>query len=203
MPEGIPLAEFVHPNRRFGFVLAPDGRRLARQVEVRQIEVRDVLEGGKPLLLTTLVPNKNEVRIDVGDDRILIMAGKHCHWVRWDRSDLEHRVFPRKELAKEWLAKRKTLQPGLYDPHRFVQVCYGALSVACDCFGQIAILDDRIGSPVCMFFVSRHEIAGWMPDGTRWGSQRLLGTAPHPLASQKFVEALRAAAHAARERSRS
>jgi len=189
-PEGTPLAEFPHSNPGFGFVLSADGRKLARQIDVRQVEVRDVYQGGAPTLVTRNGGYHTKVRIHLGPQELEISAGKFCHHLCWERGDLEHQFLGPRKSAMEAAGKRNA---GPYDSARIFALSTNSLTAVCDSFGQVRIVDKRVGDLVCMFFVYRNEIAGWMPDGTRWGSRRLLGAAAHPDASTKFVHALAAA----------
>ena len=44
-----------------------------------------------------------------------------------------------------------------------------------------------------MFYVSSEEFAAWMPDGTCFGSPRLIGGESSPDAAERIAAALRAA----------
>ena len=49
------------------------------------------------------------------------------------------------------------------------------------------------GEVVCVFYMSGEEVAAWMPDGTRWGSRRLIGGGPDPRSAERIAAALLAA----------
>jgi hypothetical protein len=68
-----------------------------------------------------------------------------------------------------------------------------ALSAAIDRYGQVVVLDasQRV---VCMFMAQRDHIAGWLPDGTRFGGPALSVGKPSSNWPEKFGRALRAAA---------
>lgn len=63
-----------------------------------------------------------------------------------------------------------------------------ALDVALDRYGRVAVLDEA-RRLVCMFIAQRGHIAGWLPDGTRFGTSLLGGKAAHD-AGAKFGRAL-------------
>jgi hypothetical protein len=44
-----------------------------------------------------------------------------------------------------------------------------------------------------MFYVSRNEVAAWLPDGTYWGSRRLIGCEPPADAAGRIAATLRGA----------
>jgi hypothetical protein len=49
------------------------------------------------------------------------------------------------------------------------------------------------GKLVSVFYINGEEVAAWMPDGTRWGSRRLIGSAPNPGSAERIAAALRRA----------
>src|SRR5205085_559407 len=117
-PECRSLAVFPHANPRFGFVLSADGLKLARQIDVRQVEVRNVHEG-RATVVTRSGGYHTKVLSGASAQQLTIIAGKYCHWLGWDRGDLEHQLqVPTKFLQ----ARPPDVQrvPAPYDPARFL-----------------------------------------------------------------------------------
>jgi hypothetical protein len=81
-----------------------------------------------------------------------------------------------------------------YDPSRFEASARGiGLVAVVDAFGQVALADAR-GTLIALLAFSYGSLAAWMPDGARFGSVRLTGTAATPGAEDRLASALRAAA---------
>ncbi len=64
------------------------------------------------------------------------------------------------------------------------------LFVLVDFIGQVSI-HERFGKLVCMFYIFRNQLAGWMPDGTRIGPPHLTGGPASVDGEAKFAAALR------------
>ena len=75
------------------------------------------------------------------------------------------------------------------DPHRFTLNAKTTVIAALDRFGQIAIFDWDYHL-VCIFFVFRHRISAWMPDGTCFGPASPHGKPPSLADLQHFGSAL-------------
>ena len=60
------------------------------------------------------------------------------------------------------------------------------LLIAVDAYGQIIVLD-REQNLVSMFFVFRNQLAGWMPDGTRFGPAAMTGGPQTADAAQRIA----------------
>ena len=83
--------------------------------------------------------------------------------------------------------------PARYDRARFVQyIEHGELRFLLDEYNHVAVLGrgDRV---VAMFYTSGREFAVWMPDGTCFGTIRLIGGEPPRDAAERIAAALRAA----------
>jgi hypothetical protein len=78
------------------------------------------------------------------------------------------------------------------DPRRFVTLDEGPVIVLVDRYSQIALLD-RLWNLVCMFFVFRNQVAGWMPDGTLYGPAALTGGPETPNAAERIARRLQQA----------
>jgi hypothetical protein len=84
------------------------------------------------------------------------------------------------------------LGPG-YSSARFVQMIGTAvLRVLVDRYNHIVVLGAS-GALVCTLFVAGKEVAARLPDGTCWGSRRLIGGEPTPGAAERIATALEAA----------
>ena len=186
------------------FALARDGRRFARPIDSRRLEVRDVPGDLPPLLVT---PHE-ELWIHfatLGKSCLLVRefaygGPRHAlfSWlVRWDQGWLDPTVHQPNSLLDQpggVVAVSRSLPAGnhgvWYDSERFVQIIeHGCLRVLIDRYNHLVVLG-RGGELVCMMFVSRHEFAAWLPDGTMLGPRRLLGGGPTPGASERIAAAL-------------
>jgi hypothetical protein len=63
-------------------------------------------------------------------------------------------------------------------------------AVLVDTLGQVALLTPG-GQIAAMFALLRGQLAGWLPDGTRFGDAALAGGLPPPDAADRFGAALR------------
>src|SRR5262249_50651091 len=78
-PEGIPLAEYRVLDEKFGFVLSPDARWLALQVDDNRVEVRDIVQGGPPTLVTRVGGCHQRVWAHLGRGFLRFTEGKYTH----------------------------------------------------------------------------------------------------------------------------
>ena len=122
----------------------------------------------------------------------------HCCWlIRWGQGRLDL-VFQDADSLLEQIGNvvavsrsvpRRSDGPG-YDPDRFVQTIETrAMRILIDRYNHVVILG-RGGDLVCMMFVSCHEFAAWLPDGTMFGPRRLIGGEPTPNARERIAAAL-------------
>jgi hypothetical protein len=192
-PDGRSLGDYPAYHGASGFVLTRDGRRFARRVGDRQVEVRDVRGGPAPLLVTARGRTHSQIQVGFAGMSLVIRAGKHAHQIRWGRGPLELSRRLEAPMDRASNLYRGTPAHLQYDPRRFVAMrADHGLTVVADVFGQVAVFD-RDRDLICMFLAFRDQLAGWMPDGTRLGSVSLLGGRPSPDAPERIAAALRAA----------
>jgi hypothetical protein len=184
-----------------------DGRRFSWRVDDRRVEVRDVPGDRPPVVITPA----EEVWIhfaSLGRSCLLVRefdlnGPRRPHsfcLIRWDQGRLE--VVHRDAVALFCrlggvVAESRSLPAGRadlgWDPLRFVQMAEDrGLRVLIDRYNHLAVLDGR-GQLICMFYLSREEVAAWMPDGTSMGSCRLIDGERMPGAAERIAAALRAA----------
>jgi hypothetical protein len=203
-PDGTSLAELVQPPRLPGHIaLSPDGRRLAREVGRCEIEVRD-LDAGLRLLATTPRGKCHQgLAVELGETWLTLRAGRSVHLLLWNRGVLEcgfsagdRDWILREQLAGASLPSRGTRATagGLpafvhYDRQRFQAAAHDRLIAVVDGYGHVALFE-RTGELVAMFFAFRSLLAGWLPDGTRFGPAALLGGPPTPDAARRIGAAL-------------
>jgi hypothetical protein len=172
-----------------------------------QLEVRDV-PGNQPPVLLTPKEHLWIHSVTLGRSCLLVEelnpAHPHAHWssclIRWDTGQLElvrQNAADRLEQLGGAVAVARslpTVNHGLgYDGRRFVQVVqHGGLRVLIDRYNHLAALGPD-GALLCVFYINGEEVAGWMPDRTRWGSRRLIGGGPHPRSAERIAAALRQA----------
>jgi hypothetical protein len=188
------------------FAIAPDGRRFARRIADRHLEIRNVSGGTLPLFVTPKGKAHNRLDVGVGETYLTIQTGKHAHLVDWERGPVRFTLSQGEagNLVTRLLlpvAVRRTIQAVSkadrvsYDGRRFVTAgtAFG-LKVLVDALSQVTVLDLVDDSVVCMFYVFRDQIAAWMPDGTRVGPVPIVGGRSTPDALERIGEAIRTAA---------
>jgi hypothetical protein len=202
-PEGTPLGEYTQPKEHAAFALSSDGRLLARQVGAYQLEVRDAVSGGLPRCVTLLGRYHHAVQANLGERWLLLEAHNIAHLVRWDEGRLvcsQAREDPATFLRREFVGRQWPLNGAqalaerlpevvAYDPERFRLAAWSNLTAVVDAYGEV-FLFEATGKLVCAFFVFRHLLAAWMPDGTRYGPFSLLGERATPDADRKIGQAL-------------
>ena len=183
------------------FALSRDGERFARLLEDRRLEVRDV-PGDRPPILVTPRENLWIHFATLGRSCLLVRefdllgprrALSTC-LIRWDRGLLEVIFDEASALLDQLggtLASSRSVATGNqghgYDHTRFVQIIeHGALRILIDRYNHL-VVSSTGGELLCMFFVSGREFAAWLPDGTMWGSRRLVGGEPAPGASERIA----------------
>jgi hypothetical protein len=209
MPQATVLGIFTMAGQSANspFALSRDGRRFARLLGDRQLEVRDV-PGDRPPVLVTPVETVWIHFVSWGRSCVLVRSfgldgprRPECFTLlRWDQGRLESETKNAVVLFQGLggvVAESRSIErttPGAdYDPHRFAQYLEsGGLRVLIDRYNQLAVLD-RDGELVCMLYVSRDEAAAWLPDGTTWGSRRLIGGEPTPQGAERIAMVLEAA----------
>jgi hypothetical protein len=203
-PDGTTVGELVQPPRLPGHIaLAPDGRRLAREVGRCEIEVRDLDAGLRLVAATPRGKCHQGVAVELGEMWLTLRAGHSVHLLRWDRGVLDcgfsigdRDQLLRRQLAGTSLASRgaRAIGGGLpafvhYDRQRFQAAAHDRLIAVVDVYGHVALFE-RTGALVAIFFAFRSLLAGWLPDGTRFGPVALLGGPPTPDAARRIGAAL-------------
>jgi hypothetical protein len=199
------------------FAMSRDGERFARPLDHSQssanggrLEVREVPGDQSPILVTP----KENVWIHfatLGRSCLLIrefdLSGprrSQISWiVRWDQDRLFHAMhldLVDSAIMDQYggvVAVSRSIPSGNdgqgYDPERFVQMIESrGLRILIDRYNHVAVLG-RGGELICMMFVSFHEFAAWLPDGTVFGDRRLIGGEPTPGGGQRIAAALKRA----------
>jgi hypothetical protein len=189
------------------FALSRQGTRFALLRGDRELEVRDVPGHGPPVFVSpkedsrvhfaTLGRSCLLVReFDAGETRFL---RAQC-LIRWDQGRLEvvHReVYSILSILGGVIAQSRSLPTGKisvhHDPMRFVQhVEHESLCFLIDRYNQIAAVN-RSGELLALFYITREEVAAWLPDGTCLGPRRLIGGEPTPGAAERIAAVLRSA----------
>jgi hypothetical protein len=188
------------------FAIASDGRRFARRVGDRHLEIRNVSAGTLPLFVTPKGKAHPKLDVGLGESYLTIQTGKHVHLVDWERGPVRFtlsqgeagwlvaRVLPPAAIRRMIHAAGKAERVS-YDGERFATAgtAFG-LKVLVDRMSQITVLDLVDDSIVCMFYAFRDQIAAWMPDGTRLGPIPIIGGRPTLDGRERLGAALRAAA---------
>ena len=122
--------------------------------------------------------------------------------IRWDQGRLEvvapRGLFRLPSSSAGSSAQSRSLPPGKLEPRHgpligFVQIIeHDGLRFLIDRYNHLVVLD-RSGELLCIFYVTRDEVAAWLPDGTCWGSRRLIGGEPTPGAAERIAAVLRSA----------
>ena len=187
------------------FALSRDGRMFARLLGPRQLEIRDVPGDRSPLLVTPREEVRNHFAA-LGSSCLLIRepeAGGLCAGrclIRWDQGRLDvvdHEAYSVFAQLGGIRAQSRSLTPGKlgpgYLPLRFVQMVeHAGLLILIDRYNHLVVLR-RNGALVCTFFVTGNEVGARLPDGTCWGSRRLIGGESTPGAAERIAAALRSA----------
>jgi hypothetical protein len=205
-PEGVPLAVYLLDHEGQEFKLSGDGDLLAWQVGQAQVSVRRLTGSARATVTTRLGGFPHQVELQLGRGWLQLRAGgRHYHLLTWARGPLLHRYSPsarspevQRELslagARSATADQRPARTQC-DMARFVSAAEMNVTAVLDRFGQVAILDRR-QELVCMFFAYRDQFAGWMPNGTRYGSAALASGAATPDAAEVIGKALREAEQA-------
>jgi hypothetical protein len=184
--------------------LSRDGRRFARLIDDRRLEVRDVPGSHPPILVTPA----EEVWVhfaSLGRSCLFVrefaLAGprlaRHSCLIRWDKGWLDIALDqPETRLAElgGTVAVSRSLSPQMlgqgHDPNRFVQfIEHQGARILIDRYNQVAVLGPN-GKLACMFYMSGNEVAAWLPDGTRYGPRRLIGGDRTPGARERIAAVL-------------
>jgi hypothetical protein len=199
-PQGVLVGEYPTGSKQL-YELSSDGEWFARGIKRGRLEIRRV-DGSAPPVTTRAGGFCGDLKLQLGRRCLVLDTGPSQFYLLWTRDTLEiHKT--EKDGGATW---PPTLVPGdwdtvvgvpsflQYDPERFTQAISGEVLVVGDRYGQ-AIVFDRRQRLVCMFFAFRQSLAGWMPDGTRFGPTWITGAPETPGARAKFGRALYDACH--------
>jgi hypothetical protein len=204
-PAGQLVRRIEQARQRGLFTLSADGMRLAWQTGTCALAWIDL---DTPTEEQALPPGQyhTQLRVELGDGWLLVDVGKGAHLLNWRDGPLRlgyHKstVNTLAQLAVEegfeltgQVADHGLLECVRYDARRFVAKAWGTLLVTVDVFGQVAVFAPQQNQRlVAMFHFFRKEVAGWMPDGTRFGPPALVGGPTTPACFERFGAALRAA----------
>lgn len=178
------------------FTLSRDGRRFARKIGERHLEVRAIPGGPTPLLFTPKAMANPELAVELRESSLVIRNDRCRHWVRWDRDRLDVclGVPGRADPDAPGLGLEAVRAASILDETgRFVASCTrSGLTAKVDFIGQVCLFDGS-SSLICMFYVFGDKIAAWMPDGTCLGPEPLIGGSASPGAEERIAHALRSA----------
>ncbi len=207
MPEGVPLGEFA--NERFGgrFALSGDGRLLAHQTGSAQVTIHGVTDLARPRLVTTVGKFHHRPEVLLGRGWLAVKVGNFQELLIWNNGELvvtgeNDRGLTKSAKVLDLLRRHPYVEAHArylpahmrYDPRRFLAAATLDLTVVVDAYGQLALFaGERL---LCMFFVFRHQVAGWMPDGTRFGPPSISQGPETPEARKKIGRVLKEAARA-------
>lgn len=203
-PGGRTLATLPLPFERDGFALSPDGRHLALQRGPCQVDVRETSSGARVIGTSPVGRFHNNLRVSLAEAWLAIGIDRRVHYLGWPTGTLEYGQMH----GDEWVqglspgpplptdAQRAGLgqMPAFlnYDRSRFRLAACRNLTAVVTLFGEV-FLFEQTGELVCGFFAFRQAVAAWMPDGTCWGAEALLGRPPTAGAAERIGKALREA----------
>jgi hypothetical protein len=199
-PQGAALASLPLDRRGMDFALSADGRLVARRWHrSSRLEIHAV-DGSAPPVQTQTGKFSGAHGLEVGRRCLLVFTRKgHVHLFAWATGkltvqDLGDPTTPardqRTQTAHSGIGSPEGVPEFLRDdPDRFRLGARGEVTAVADRYGQVAVFD-RDERLVCMFFVFRQLVAGWMPDGTRFGPAWLTGGPESAGAREKFGRAL-------------
>jgi hypothetical protein len=174
------------------FTLSADGQLLAHQLRGSEVQISQVAGNVTPLGRITVGKYPQRLWFVLGDSSIELYPGAAPIILSWDQAALVIKRGVATGTAAQG-ASRETMPSFLaYDPQRWLVGARRRLWAASDKYGQVALFDTA-GKLVCMLFAFRNDVAGWLPDGTRFGPASLTGHAASAEALPKFARALRAA----------
>ena len=134
----------------------------------------------------------NNVTVFLNEAGLTIVLDRRFHQLNWVTNALTHHhtlsnISP--ELSRAYTNWGIRAVPGQvpaflqYDRSRFRAAAHGNLTAVVTLFGEVFLFEPG-GELVCGFFTFRQQAAGWMPDGTCWGSEALLGRPETPALGQ-------------------
>jgi hypothetical protein len=193
-PNGRLLAEYVMPSPNYLFQLSPDGRRLARQVGDKAVEVVETADNRVVARFGRAAVHSN-LTVQRQGNWLVLAIGKHQHGFALDAVPLRYqqREFSANSALNPNL-NAVFAHAGTYDHKRFRPRKVGSLTYLCDQDGGQIILLEGDGQPAMHILIRRGLAAIVLPDGTRWGAAALLGGPETPGAGLAVGRALMAAA---------
>lgn len=211
LPEGTPIADLpMRPSGNLAFALSPSEKHIARQTSDSMVVLHDISDGGGPVQIPLRGRYHTQLDVELGQGWLTVRVGGWWHLLCWNSGILDHVRGQGDDGLKlrERLKAARLPHPGAavrsanliwsrlgYDLKRFTAYAQmDGLTLVVDTFGQLIVLDDS-QQLVCMFFVFRNQLAGWLPDGTRFGSAALTGGPETAVAAEKVGQALSAARH--------
>jgi hypothetical protein len=140
----------------------------------------------------------SKVLLELDPDYLVIRVGTHWHLIQWVHDELECTYVQEdpRHRADSWnkfslfSARRSGQFHGLssYLSKRFQNWFWcKPLAAASDNLGHVALFHPS-GDLIFMAFVVRRELALWMPDGTRYGPESLIGGPSTPDALRRIAE---------------
>jgi len=209
-PDAVPIAEYSNMDSQTEFVPSHDGRLFARQARDGNVLVEH-LDGGDhlpPLIYRGGCAPLGKLLL--GRESLVLSAGrKNLHILAWKSGVLKvHLAQGNIDDPKQLAALFQRMIPGVEsrspisqspikefpDPNgyycdRFTGVAEAYThSAFMDRYGQAAVMDNM--GRLCMFFVFRSELSGWLPDGTCFGPASSSRQPPSPEILAKFGQAL-------------
>ncbi len=198
-PAGRTITTLLLPFERDAFTLSPDGRYLAGQRGPCQVEVRETAPGGSLLGGSPVGRHHNNVVVHLGEQWLTLTIDRRIHRLDWAGGSLVHTYDQgsliaaagspgRIEAGTQALPGRV---PGFlgYDRARFRLAAWRNLIAVVTLYGEV-FLFEHTGQLVCGFFAFRSQVAAWLPDGTCWGDEALLGRPQAPGAAGRIGQAL-------------
>ena len=204
LPEGIPVGNYHQPRQYRGFALSRDDRNLfAYQDYGGRLVLRATRPGDAPRCPLSSGHYPEGIRAELGAYWLAIGTEASKFVIRWDQGRFHVWQGPANgdSFYRIALGDSGLAVPGLpvtrgrlpeflrYDTARFVSSAENRLIAVLDRFGQVALFEPD-GRLLCMFFVLSRQGAAWMPDGTCFGSEKLLGEHPTPGAGPKIGRVL-------------
>jgi hypothetical protein len=203
-PTGRTITTLPLPFERDGFALSPDGRYLALQRGPCQVEVRETAPGGVAIGQSPVGRYHNNVVVHLGEMALSLTVDRRVHLLDWIDGTLVHvhengepggqvadhlRHGPPRQLSSSQALPGRV--PGFlgYDRVRFRLAAWRNLIAVVTLHGEV-FLFEYTGELVCGFFAFRHQLAAWMPDGTCWGAEALLGRSATSDAARRIGRAL-------------
>lgn len=192
-----------------GLAVSEDGQRVAFRNKGAGVTCFELKDTAEHLLTAGPAKHHTTLTVQTGSGWMTCYGGKFTHLLRWDRERLEIAFLQGQKSISDFINRRKDaaalnpravqLKPGrvspcLYDEQRFTHYGYSpdGLLIVADTMGQVSVFNGN-ENLVAMFFIYRGTVAGWLPDGTRYGPASVTGGPTTPDALGRIGNALRKA----------